>query len=77
MALDRSGKALADRDARNLAGPLLARFERLDGDRFSDWDLGHAYELDQMAMRREVRLLQVLDLGLGQLALGHRLERSW
>ena len=75
MALDRSGKALADRDARNL--DLLARFERLDGDRFSDWDLGHAAELDQMAMRREVRLLQVPDLALDSLRSGTGSNASW
>src|SRR5205085_5682729 len=72
VAADRAREALADPGARDLH--LLARLEGLDGHRVADLRLLLAAEvgvaeLDHGAKRPRAGLLQVSDLGLGQLAL--------
>src|SRR5215210_3275335 len=68
VALDRPLEALALGDARHL--DLLAGLEGLDGHGVPDRELGCLVaELDQMAHRWRVRLLEVAQLGPGQAAL--------
>src|SRR4051794_21402521 len=70
VALDRSLEALALRDAGDLDG--LALLEDVDGQLLANLEaLALAAELAQVAQRRVARLLQVAELGLRQLALGH------
>ena len=70
VALDRPLEALALRVARDLDPlPLL---EDVDGQLLANLEaLALAAELAQVAQRRVARLLQVAELGLRQLALGH------
>ena len=69
VPLDRSGEALAVRDAAHLH--LLARLEHLDGDVLADDRLALSAQLEQVPIRAlDVVLLQVPELGLRQLALG-------
>ena len=72
VPLDRALKALADRDPGHLH--LLARLERLDGDRLADLELGLATELGEVTVRAGTGLLQMAELAAGELALGDRAE---
>jgi hypothetical protein len=74
VALDGALKALAYGDARHLHP--LAGLELLDGEDIADRVLALVAELDQGARGRRVRLAQVPELGLGQLALGDLAERE-
>src|SRR5919107_3819881 len=75
VPLDRSGEALAVGDAAHL--DLLAGLEDLDGDVLADDELTLSAELEQVPVRTvDVVLLEVTELGLGDLALGHLVVRD-
>ena len=73
--VDRAGEALADPDPGDL--DRVAGLEGLDRDRLAEDELGSATELDQVPVGLDAGLLQVAELGLRDLALDDRLERSW
>src|SRR5437764_173926 len=74
VALDRSGEALADRDAGDL--DVLARREGLHGDRLADCELGRSPHLDEVPVRLRLPFAQVPDLRPRELPLGDRLARE-
>src|SRR6185437_12017473 len=75
VALDRALEALADPDAGDL--DLVTRLEGLDGDRLAfDGAVDPAAELDELAVRADVELLQVAELRPGQFAVCDGVERE-
>jgi hypothetical protein len=72
VALDRALEALADRDAGDLH--FLARLEGLHGHGLAGGELVRAADLDELAVRADVVLLQMPELRLGELLFGDLVE---
>src|SRR5581483_6162862 len=75
VALDRALEALADADARHL--DRVTRLEDLDRDGLAlDAAVERTAELDELPVRADAEPLQVTELGLRQLPLGHCVVRE-
>src|SRR6185503_3148364 len=72
VTLDRALEALTDRDPRDL--DLLPWLERLDRDGLTGGELVRPADLDELAVRADVVLLQVAELRLRELLLGNLVE---